>query len=151
MNAPTNINQTNKDDITQLLSRYDIPSIKRYQKRSRSPSDKHLPGDNGMPVIGHLYPFLTNLHDWLNHQYQTYGPIFKFRTPIIKGVYLIGPEANKLVFQNEGQLFSNFLAWEPTFNNLFDNNLLQRDFRDHKTHRKILQQAFKRQAIEGHI
>ncbi|MCG8671348.1 MAG: cytochrome P450, partial [Pseudomonadales bacterium] len=104
-----------------------------------------------LPIVGHLYPFMYNLHEWLDQQYQEYGPVFKFRTPIINGVYLIGPEANKFVLQNEGKIFSNYLAWEPTFESLFDNNLLQRDFRDHKTQRKILQQAFKRQAIEGHI
>ena len=37
------------------------------------------------------------------------------------------------------------------FRNLFDNNLLMRDFKDHKTLRKMLQVAFKRQAIEGHL
>ncbi|OUR94089.1 hypothetical protein A9Q81_14890 [Gammaproteobacteria bacterium 42_54_T18] len=125
--------------------------IKKFQKSATRPSLKHLPGDTGWPFIGHIYPFLTNLHGWLDKQYQAHGPVIQFNTPIISGVYLIGPEANKLVLQNQGKLFSNYLAWEPTFESLFDNNVLQRDFKDHKTQRKILQQAFKRNAIEGHI
>jgi len=64
---------------------------------------------------------------------------------------MLGPEANRLIFQNEDKIFSNFLAWDNTFRNLFDNNLLERDFADHKAQRKVLQAAFKRPAIEGHI
>ena len=37
------------------------------------------------------------------------------------------------------------------FATLFDNNLLERDFADHKANRRILQSAFKRPAIEGHM
>ncbi len=151
MKAPASIAQTQTNDLTDALSRYDLAEIKRFQKRTKQPQDTHLPGDTGWPVVGHIYPFLTDFHAWLNKQYHAYGPVFKFRTPFLNGVYLIGPEANKLVFQNEGKLFSNHMAWAPQFESLFDNNLLQRDFKDHKTHRKILQQAFKRPAVEGHI
>ncbi|MCG8670135.1 MAG: cytochrome P450, partial [Pseudomonadales bacterium] len=144
MNSSTKIVRSNQIDISEALSSYDQTAIRRFQKRTKRPSDQHIPGGTGLPIVGHLYPFMYNLHEWLDQQYQEYGPVFRFRTPIINGVYLIGPEANKFVLQNEGKIFSNYLAWEPTFESLFDNNLLQRDFRDHKTQRKILQQAFKR-------
>ncbi|MCB1842457.1 MAG: cytochrome P450, partial [Halioglobus sp.] len=56
-----------------------------------------------------------------------------------------------LLLKNEEKFFSNFLAWDLTFANIFDNNVLERDFSGHKRHRKILQSAFKRPSIEGHI
>ncbi len=151
MNTPASIDGSKQCEITDSLSRYDIKKIRKFQKDTKRPPDTHLPGDTGWPIVGHLHPFLTNIHEWLDKQYKTYGSVIKFRTPLLKGVYLIGPEANKLVLQNQDKLFSNYLAWEPTFESLFNNNVLQRDFKDHKTQRKILQQAFKRNAIEGHI
>lgn len=151
MNAQHSVANKRDEGIAGLLARYDLKALKNYQKQTERPSYIGIPGDAGWPVLGHLYPFLTNLHGWLDKQYQAYGSVFKLCTPAISGVYLIGPEANKLVLQNESMLFSNFLAWEPTLSTLFDNNLLQRDFTDHKVQRKILQQAFKRAAIDGHM
>lgn len=66
-------------------------------------------------------------------------------------MFLLGPDANELLLKNEEKLFSNFLAWDITFANIFDNTVLERDFTGHKCHRKILQSAFKRPSVEGHI
>ena len=142
--------QSNEEIFTALAT-FDKPAIRQYQKDNKSPNLDHLPGDKGMPVIGHTYWFLNNIHKWINNQHQQYGSVFTMHTPLLRAVLLLGPEVNRLVFQNENKIFSNFLAWDTTFNTLFDNNLLERDFKDHKTQRKILQQAFKRPAIEGHM
>lgn len=138
-------------DITQALSNYDINSIKLFQKSTKSPNLNHIPGSPGLPFVGTAIPMVINLHKWINAQHAKHGNAFRLKIPTLDGVMLLGPEANKLVFQNEGKIFSNYLAWEHSFRNLFDNALLGRDFSDHKTLRKILQVAFKREAIEGHI
>lgn len=140
-----------KSNIAMALDSNDKAAIRRYQKTTPKPDISHIPGDNGLPFLGHFFPFVNDIHGWLDKQYQQHGPVFKFRSPIIDAVVLIGPEANKLAFQNEGQILSNYLAWSPTFETLFDNSLLARDFKDHKIHRKTLQAAFKRPAIEGHM
>lgn len=150
-NAIRNKEKDEEIDIQQALSGDDKKSIREYQKRQKKPDLKHIPGDNGLPFFGHFFPFVRDVHDWMNQQYRNHGPVFKFNSPIINAVVLIGPEANKLAFQNDGKIFSNYLAWHSTFDNLFPNNLLQRDFNDHKAHRKTLQAAFKRSAIEGHM
>ncbi|MBD2858786.1 cytochrome P450 [Spongiibacter sp. KMU-158] len=141
----------NKPTISDALSAYDLGAIRKYQRNLSAPDLAHVPGDYGMPFLGHTYWFLTNLHGWLETQYQKHGPVFKMKDPRGEMVLLLGPQANELVFQNDNKVFSNFLAWDQAFDQLFDNNLLERDFSDHKVQRKILQQAFKRQAIEGHM
>tara|TARA_R110000823_G_scaffold27609_8_gene80360 strand:- start:18741 stop:20174 length:1434 start_codon:yes stop_codon:yes gene_type:complete len=143
--------RTDKADIHRALSTFDKPAIRRYQKRTRLADLSHLPGTWGVPFFGHLYWMLTDLHAWLDQQYAQYGPVFRARTPRLDSVFMLGPGANSLVFQNENKIFSNFLAWDQVFATLFDNNLLERDFTDHKANRRILQSAFKRPAIEGHM
>jgi cytochrome P450 len=138
-------------DIQAALSNDDKKSIREYQKRVGKPDIRHIPGGDGLPFFGHFFPFISDVHGWFDAQYKQFGPVFKFKSPIIDAVVLIGPEANKLAFQNDGKIFSNFLAWNPTLDNLFPDNLLQRDFNDHKVQRKTLQSAFKRPAIEGHM
>lgn len=151
MGTPTHTQSSDSQCIHDALSSYDKPSIRRFQERTHAPDLSHLPGDRGMPGFGHLYWFLKDIHKWMNTQHQKHGPVFRFRTPGLESVFLLGPEANQLIFQNEGKTFSNFLAWDTVFDSLFDNNLLERDFNDHKANRKILQSAFKRPAIEGHM
>ncbi len=138
-------------EIREALSKFDLPTIRRFQRNTKSADITHLPGDRGMPILGHVYWFQKELHAWLNREYAKHGPVFKVRAPLLDGVFLLGPEANELVLKNDNNRFSNFLAWDNTFRNLFDNNLLERDFANHKAQRRVLQLAFKRQAIEGHM
>ena len=151
MRASSGPSYANDTDIIKSLSNFDLAKIREFQKRIKPSKLSHLPGGSGLPLIGHTYWFLKDSHAWLDQKYAKSGPVFRAKTPILDMVMLLGPEANQLVFRNENKIFSNFLAWDNTFRNLFDNNLLERDFSDHKKQRKVLQQAFKRPAIEGHM
>lgn len=137
--------------ISEALAIHDVPSIRKFQKCTQQPDLSHIPGNSGWPVLGHTHHFLSDFHGFMNKNYKNHGEVFRFKTILLEAVFLLGPEANSLVFQNENKQFSNFLAWDTSFENLFDNNLLERDFNSHKAHRKILQAAFRRPAIEGHI
>jgi cytochrome P450 len=141
------------NEMREALGNYDTSRVHKILKKWASPELSHIPGTKGLPVVGHAVYMLINLHRWMNQQQKEYGNIFKLNIPVNygHGVMMLGPEANKLVFLNEGQKFSNFIAWETAFKNLFDNAVLQRDFADHKALRKVLQSAFKREAIEGHM
>ncbi len=138
-------------DIVAALSSYDLPEIRRFQQETPAPVLSHIPGGGGLPFFGQMFALLKDLHGWLDREHAKHGPVFKQKSPIGEIVFLLGPEANELVLRNEDRMFSNFLAWDITFRGLFDNNLLERDFADHKQKRRILQAAFKREAIEGHL
>ncbi len=142
---------TSTIDIRQALSNFDVPSVRQHQKSINKPNLDHIPGNSGLPLIGNALPMIYNLQNWLNSQQSRHGKVFRVKIPTLDGVMLLGPEANKLLFKNEGKKFSNYLAWEYSLRDLFDNNLLERDFADHKKLRKSLQIAFKRESIEGHI
>ncbi len=137
--------------IETALSNYDLDAIRRYQKQTPAPNLSHIPGGNGLPFFGQMFPFLRNFHDWMTQQQAQYGPVFKQRNPLGEIVFLLGADANELVLKNKDKIFSNFLAWNPTFDGLFNNSVLERDFADHKQKRRILQAAFKREAIERHL
>ena len=137
--------------ITEALASHDIETARRYFKAHGRPDLSAIPGDRGWPFLGHLPAFLRDVHQLLNRRYKQYGEVFLMNGPRTEGIFMLGPEANEYLFKNEDQLFSNFLAWDLTFGDVFDNNVLEMDFSGHKRHRKILQLAFKRQAIEGHI
>jgi len=98
-----------------------------------------------------MYWALKDFGRWLRKQNDEHGPVFKFCTPIGNSVVLLGPVANRLVLQNDDKVFSNHYAYEPGGRDLLFNQLLEQDFSHHKATRKMLQAAFKRPAIEGHM
>ncbi|WP_374972343.1 cytochrome P450 [Spongiibacter marinus] len=138
-------------EIFDSLSTFDLKKIRRYQHVTKPSKLDHIPGGSGFPLLGHVPWILKDFHGWAKKNYKVHGPVFRAKTPLLDTAMLLGPKANSLVFKNEDNIFSNFLAWDNTFRGLFDNNLLERDFGDHKAQRKIMQKAFKRPALEGHI
>jgi cytochrome P450 len=138
-------------DIAQALSDHDVRTARRYFRTHGRPDLSHIPGDRGLPILGHAPGILSDVHRFLDRNHARYGSVFKLHGPRADGVFLLGPEANELLLKNENKIFSNFLAWDLTFAKIFENNVLERDFSGHKRHRKILQSAFRRPSIEGHI
>ena len=137
--------------LVDALSRFDKGAIRRFLAARKKGNLAHLPGDKGLPIIGNVIGFARNPQNWLHEQYQKHGAIYTFKAFKQKLVIICGPEANKLLYLNENQTFSNYLAFAPVVKDLLDDNVLSLDFAHHKSTRKTLQSAFKRQAIEGHI
>ena len=146
---------TNKHEqeisLVEALSRFDKDAIRHHMANIKKPNLDFLPHDRGLPLLGNLVSFVRKPQQWLFEQYQKHGPIYLLKIFNQNIVIMAGPEANKLLYLNENQTFSNFLAFGPTIKNLLDDNVLALDFAHHKSTRKTLQAAFKRAAIEGHI
>jgi len=149
MNA--NTSTSNSSEMADALSKFDKSEIRRLLKLTKKPNLDHIPGSKGIPFIGQIPWFATNMHKWVNGEYKKFGPVFKFKAFSQEVVIMVGADANRVLLQNEGQIFSNFLAFGPTIKRLLDDNVLALDFSHHKSIRKMLQAAFKRKAVEGHI
>ena len=151
MRTPANSNNSNYSEIFDALSRFDKNEMRRFLKKTETPNLDHIPGSRGLPVMGHAPWLATKSHKWMVNQYEKFGSVFKLRVLHRELLVMVGPEANRMLLKNEDKIFSNFLAYGPTIKNLLDDNVLSLDFTHHKTTRKTLQAAFKRQAVEGHI
>jgi cytochrome P450 len=68
----------------------------------------------------------------------------------LRQVYLFGPDANRTVLMDRDQIFSAKRPWDLIMGRIFPNGLLLRDGADHKHHRKILHEAFKRPALRDY-
>ena len=77
-----------------------------------------------------------------------HGPIFKrdFDPPLQNGitrlVYLVGPEANRLVLHTHREHFSNDKGWTPVLGPFFGRGLLNMDGSEWERHRKLMNPAF---------
>jgi len=122
-------------------------------KLPRRPSNKvsHIPGENGLPVLGLTFEFLRDFHGLVNRMEQKYGSVFRYRAVMQDTITLLGPDANEFILKDAEHNFSSKKAWDVILEDLFPNGLMLRDFENHKVHRKILQNAFKKPAMQAYV
>ncbi|MDX1694572.1 MAG: cytochrome P450 [Ketobacteraceae bacterium] len=111
----------------------------------------HIPGDYGLPVFGYTYEFFTDFPGLVKRKNQQYGDVFRYNALFQNVINLCGPDANEFVLKDADKNFSSKLAWDTVLEELFPNGLMLRDFDNHKYHRKILQAAFKKPAMQGYV
>jgi len=110
-----------------------------------------VPGDFGLPLIGHTLDRLSNLLEASRGRYERYGPVEwggMLGTKIV-GVY--GPEATEQVVANRDKAFSNGGLYEYLIGPFFHRGLLLLDFGEHLHHRRIMAKAFTRPRLAGYL
>ena len=124
-----------------------------YSDYSRFPTGKvrHIPGDSGTPIIGDSLRFIKDLPGLTREKYLRYGPVFRVNALFQHTIVLLGPDANEAILKDTEKCFSSALAWNTSLDKIFPNGLMLKDFEEHKYHRRILQAAFKRGAIERYV
>jgi cytochrome P450 len=86
----------------------------------------------------------------LQRLHERYGNAVMQATPLVKMVNLFGPDANRLVLLDRDGIFSSRKPWTAIMGRIFPNGLLLRDGDEHKHHRKIMHEAFKRAPLRAY-
>ena len=111
----------------------------------------HIPGDLGLPFFGTAFSFLKDANGFILDHQKKFGNIFKSRFFGFDTVYLLGPEANKFLLVEQAKYTSSQEAWERIIAELFPNGLMLMDGDRHKKHRSILNEAFKKEPMQGYL
>lgn len=111
----------------------------------------HIPGDYGLPVVGYTFEFLKDFQGLIKRKADQYGEVYRYSALFQNVINLMGPDANEFVLKDSDHNFSSKLAWDTVLEKIFPNGLMLRDFENHKLHRKILQAAFKKEAMVGYV
>lgn len=112
---------------------------------------KNIPGSKGLPLFGHFFPLVNNASTFLKARREKYGDVFTLNTPNGPGVMLCGPAANKFLLVEQAKFTGNKEAWESALSDLFPNGLMLMDGDQHKYHRAIMLDAFKKEAMQGYV
>ncbi|HEY1971985.1 MAG TPA: cytochrome P450, partial [Pseudonocardia sp.] len=118
---------------------------------SPDPSLKAVPGDPGLPVVGHA---LGALYDTLGHgraRYERYGPVFWGEVLGTKIVSVIGPEGMEAIAANRDKAFANQGAYDYLIGPFFHRGVMLMDFEEHLQHRRIMQEAFTRPRLHRYL
>lgn len=111
----------------------------------------HLPGERGLPFVGHALEFMRDPRRLTDRMRTRYGDVFRTSFLGTHAVVLLGEDALELVLRDREQIFSSRLGWAVTLERLFPNGLMLRDFDDHRFHRRIMQAAFKTAALADYL
>src|SRR5258708_819992 len=97
---------------------------------------KHIPGDEGWPLIGKTLAVLADPEGHVEQHARKYGLVYRTHLFGETSLSLLGPEANELVLFDQAKLFSSTLGWGRILGLLFPPVLLLLDFDDHRLHRR---------------
>lgn len=109
-----------------------------------------IPGDKGLPILGHALAAGTLPIEFFESRLETYGPISWMRGFAMPFVLALGPEASQEVFANDDHVFSQ-QGQEFFSGRFFTRGLMFLDFEEHHFHRRIMQEAFTRERLSGYL
>jgi cytochrome P450 len=111
---------------------------------------KPVPGNAGLPLLGHSIEMFRGGPDFALHLYRTCGPVFFSDVRILGSVNVLGPDATQAVLSNKNKDFSQ-KGWYPICGPFFNRGLMLLDFDEHLYHRRIMQEAFTRTRLAGYV
>ena len=110
---------------------------------------RSIPLVKGLPLVGNLPKFLRD--PLANAQsLALHGNVVRSRT-FFETVTLLGPEANQFVLHDREGNFSSRGGWAYWIDAVFPGAIMAMDDPAHKQHRRIMQGAFKRSAMERYV
>ena len=107
-----------------------------------------VPGDPGMPLLGHSLEMLRLGVRYGLKRYETHGPVSWVRAFGITIVAAAGPEAAQVVLANKDKAYSQ-QGWTYFIGPFFNRGLMLLDFDEHLYHRRLMQQAFTTDRLRG--
>lgn len=112
---------------------------------------KPIPGDGGLPIIGHTLNTMFNPIKYARSRYDKYGEISWANAFGIRMVSMLGADANQFVYMNRGDIFSNNQGWDFFIGKFFHRGIMLLDFEEHRHHRRIMQNAFKKPVLVEYL
>ena len=112
---------------------------------------KHIPGDEGWPVIGKTLEVLADPKGQVERMHAKYGPVYRSHVFGETSINLLGPEANELLLFDQAKQFSSTHGWGPILGRLFPRGLMLLDFEEHRLHRRALSVAFKSGPMKSYL
>lgn len=109
-----------------------------------------VPGDYGLPYVGHFLETIRYGTDFGRRRYEHYGPVSWTGAFGTRLVLAAGPDATQAVLIDKDKVFSQD-GWAHFIDKFFHRGLMLLDFGEHHTHRRIMQEAFTRDRISGYV
>jgi cytochrome P450 len=112
---------------------------------------KPVMGDPGLPFLGQSVGFFDDGLKLSRRFHARFGTVFWGNVVGVKLVVVLGPDGIETVLQNRDKAFSNEHGWGYFIGPFFNRGVMLMDFAEHRHHRLIMQQAFKRERLLAYL
>ncbi|OWU84112.1 hypothetical protein ATO6_13665 [Oceanicola sp. 22II-s10i] len=110
----------------------------------------HIPAPPQTLFFGNTLDSLKDLAAFTRSNAAQFGEVYRVRFMGRWRVSLTSAEAAQYVLTDPDKLFSNTLGWD-LLTRTFSGGLMLRDFDDHRAHRRIMQVAFRKPALDSYL
>ena len=122
------------------------------EEKMKSKHEKKIPGKTASLVPwGDIVAFFNDYHAYRAKKIAKYGKIHKVRFIRRKIHMFLDKDAVNFVLIKNSKKFSSKKAWDLILKDLFPNGLMLMDGEQHKHHRSIINEAFKKEPMEGYL
>ena len=111
------------------MSMQSVASPKMSLTPPKRNSLKHIPGDEGWPIIGKTLKVLADPKGFIEGNAKKYGLVYRSHLFGETSIVLLGPDANELVLFDQARQFSSTHGWNLILGRLFPRGLMLLDFR----------------------
>ena len=111
----------------------------------------HIPGERGLPVLGSTLAVLHDLHGFAQRHLRDYGPVSRIRLLGQGGLLVSGADLTQRIFQDLQQEFSAEKGYDKQLGAFYPRGLLLMDFDEHRADRRLMQGAFKVDALQRYV
>lgn len=122
-----------------------------YLNRPLRRDINQIPGDSGLPLLGHLPRVIKDVHGFQKAHIAQYGQLARINLGIFPGVMVTHPDHLRQVFTDPDENFSSAMGYEGNVSAIYGGSIITQDFGHHKASRRVFQTAFKRSALEGYV
>src|SRR5918999_4268625 len=148
MGAPLSVRA--RSVAAQLTDLY--PSIARPLAEPPSGSGlRPVMGEGGPPIVGRSFSAFADSLGSARRRYERFGPVSWTNIIGTRLVMVLGPDGIGEVLTNRDRTFANKEGWEYAIGPFFHRGVMLMDFEEHRHHRLIMQQAFKRERLSSYL
>lgn len=126
-------------------------AVPEYTRHRDNTHLAHIPGKYGTPLLGDTFKFVVDPFKTLDDRYRRFGDVSKASLTFQKMVVALGPDYIQQLMLDGGQCYSSRMGYDAPLGDFFAGGLLMKDFAEHKFHRRIMQTAFKIDAMRTYV
>ena len=109
-----------------------------------------MPRGSAWEALGRMWRMRRHTLEICRESHARHGTAVMQNAGIVRIVNLFGPDANRFVMVDREGNFSAQRAWEGIMGRVFGGGLLLRDGEEHRHHRRIMQNAFRKSVLAGY-
>lgn len=122
-----------------------------YRENPDNHNLDHIPGIDGLPYFGRTIKTLSQYEELVQEHLEKFGNVSRIQMLTQRGVFVQGADNLQRIFLDKEKNFSTEMGYEQSLNQFYRGGLLMRDHDDHKFQRRIMQAAFKSDAMKNYV